>query len=532
MWRSLSYAARSHSARRDAIGATGMGWVRTGQVAAAAQRQRAAGKIGCTMPPRTYDLVIIGGGSAGLVAASTAAALGARVALLDRKRLGGECLWTGCVPSKSLIASAALAHRMAHLADFGLSGHLDPVNLGAVADRVQGVIGAISHGDDDPNHWRARGIDVLFGDVAFRSPYEIDVSGQALRGRAFLICTGSHPRVPSLAGLETVDYMTNDTIFGLRDLPRHLIVVGGGPIGVELAQAFHRLGADVSLVAGERGLLPNEDNEARAALAGVFAREGVTVLAHAAVAVSRSRDGIALHYGHGGDGGDLHGDSLLIAVGRAPNVAGLGLENAGVIYDQATGIQIDAYVRTSAPHIYACGDVAGPYRFTHAAAYQATIAVRNALYPWLRTRARLHPMPWTIFTDPEVAHVGMTEDEARATYGKILVLRQSFARVDRALAEGRPEGFVKLIVSPWKGTILGAHIVGPGAGEMIQEITLAMRKRLGVSALAGTIHVYPTLAIAVQQAAVRFYAQWPLYKLARWPLRVLARREGGHQIGQ
>jgi pyruvate/2-oxoglutarate dehydrogenase complex dihydrolipoamide dehydrogenase (E3) component len=326
-----------------------------------------------------------------------------------------------------------------------------------------------------------------------------------------------------------VEYLTNETVFALRELPRHLIVLGGGPLGAEMAQAFRRLGAEVTVLAGDRGLLPKDDAEASTVLARVFAQEGITVLRGRAAEVAREGDGLRVRYTGEGDHGDLRGDRLLVAVGHAPNVEGLALEAAGVTYDPMAGVTIDAYLRTSVPHIFACGDVTGPYQFTHAAGFQAITAVRNALFPRLKGKAKLEPMPWTTFTDPEVAHVGQTEQEARATHSEVLVLRHDFAHVDRAQAEGRTVGFVKLIVTPWKGTLLGGHIVGPGAGEMIGEVTLAMRRRQGVTALAGTIHVYPTLALAVQQAALRFYAQWPLYRLARGPLEALVRR--GAQLG-
>lgn len=484
------------------------------------------------MVSHDYDLVIVGGGSAGQVAAPAAAALGARVALVDKERLGGECLWTGCVPSKSLIASATAAHQTRHLEALGLQGALAPVDLGTVMDRVQGVIDTIYRAED-PGAMRRRGIDVYLGHVAFRSPHELAIDGQLIRGRAFLLCTGSRPVVPPIAGLDGVDYLTNETIFGLRALPEHLIVAGGGPVGAEMAQAFHRLGSAVTVLAGERGLLPREDADASAVLAGVFAREGIAVVRSKLTAVER--DGTAFRARYAGDGtgqgmraGDMRagvrGDRLLLALGRQPNVAGLALEQAGVVYDPHTGIQIDAYLRTSTPHILACGDVTGPYQFTHAAGFQAATAVRNALFPLLKSKAHLDPMPWTTFTDPEAARVGQTEAEARRAHGKVLVLRHRFAHVDRAQAEGQTEGVVKLIVTPWRGTILGGHIVGPRAGELIQEVTLAMRRGLSVTALSGTIHVYPTLALAVQQAALGFYAQWPLARLARGPLRALARR--------
>jgi pyruvate/2-oxoglutarate dehydrogenase complex dihydrolipoamide dehydrogenase (E3) component len=473
--------------------------------------------------------VIVGGGSAGQVAAPLAVALGARVALVDKERLGGECLWTGCVPSKSLIASANAAHQTRHLQALGLEGTLAPVDLGTVMDRVQGVIDTI-YRTEDPEAMCRCGIAVYLGHVAFRSPHEITVDRQPLRGRAFLLCTGSQPAVPPIVGLDEVDYLTNETVWNLQALPYHLIVAGGGPVGAEMAQAFRRLGSAVTILTGDRGLLPREDAAVAAALSAVFAREGIAVVRSKLVKVER--DGAAIRACYAGTGGDgeVHGDRLLIALGRRPRVEGLQLEHAGVAYDVHKGIRIDAYLRTSTPHIFACGDVTGPYQFTHAAGYQAAMAVRKALFPLAKSKVRLDPMPWTTFTDPGVAHVGQTEEEARRAHGRVLVLRAPFAHVDRAQAEGWTEGFVKLIVTPWRGQILGGHVFGPQAGELIQEVTLAVRQGLSVTALAGTIHVYPTLAMAVQQAALSFYTHWPLYRLARGPLRALARhRPSAHQ---
>lgn len=475
------------------------------------------------MTDRTYDLVIVGGGSAGQVAAPAAAALGARVALVDKERLGGECLWTGCVPSKSLIAAATAAYRTRRLGALGLEGALAPVDLGAVMDRVRGVIETI-YRTEDAAAMRRRGIDVYLGRAAFRSPHELDVEGARLRARAFLLCTGSHAATPPLDGLNGVDYLTNETVFDLHTLPDHLIVAGGGPVGVEMAQAFRRLGSKVTVLAGERGLLPREDGEVRALLQQIFTHEGIDVVARKLGRVTQDGAAICAHYAGPDGAAHVRGDRLLLALGRRPNVAGLQLERAGVAYDGHDGIAIDAYLRTSMPHILACGDVTGPYRFTHAAGFQAAAAVRNALLPALKSKAHLDPMPWTTFADPEVARVGLTEHEARRDHGRIVVLRHDFAHVDRAAAEARTEGFVKLVVTPWRGKILGGHIVGPQAGELIQEITLAMRHGLSVTELAGAIHVYPTLAMAVQQAALGFYVQGSLYRLARRPLRALMRQ--------
>ena len=477
-----------------------------------------------TVVGRMYDIVVVGGGSAGLTAARTAVGLGARVALVDKERLGGECLWSGCVPSKSLIAAARAAHQTRRLAEFGLRGALEPVDLGAVMDSVHGVIAAIERGED-ADAMRRLGIDVALGQTRFRSPRELEVDGRVLHGRAFIICTGSHAAVPSMPGLDTVDYLTNETLYDLRVLPERLLVVGGGPVGVESAQAFQRLGAQVTVIAGE-GLLPREDSEIRTALEKIFAHEGITVRRGTARRVARDGAEIRVHFDGANGAAEARGGHMLFALGRRPNVEGLGLEAVGVAYDPHRGVTIDPYLRTTAPHIFACGDVTGPYRFTHAAGFQAAAAVRNALFPRLKSKANLAPMPWTTFTDPEVARAGQTEEEARRTHGDVIVLRAPFTQVDRAYAERDTEGFVKLVVTPG-GKILGGHIVGTHAGEYIQEVTLAMRKGLGVLDLAQTIHVYPTLSMAVQQAALGYYGRTPFYRLMRGRFGPLVRRALG-----
>ena len=482
-----------------------------------------------------YDVVIVGGGSAGLTAARTARGLGARVALVDKERLGGECLWSGCVPSKSLIASAHAAHQTRRLGEFGLAGALNPVDLGAVMDRVRGVVDAVDAGEN-AGVMRRLGIDVALGHAAFSSPHVLTIDGRPLRGRAFLICTGSRAAVPPIDGLDRVDYLTNETLFGLRALPRRLIVAGGGPNGVETAQAFRYLGSEVTVIAGEGGLLPREDGDASAALTDAFARDGITVVRGRLVAVRPDGAGLCVRYsgGAGGartaggaGGSEAFGDRLFLALGRAPNVEGLNLARAGVVHDPIRGIPTDALLRTNVLHIFACGDVSGPYHYTHAAGFQTSAAVRTALLAPLTAKPKTEPMAWTTFTDPEIAHVGQTEEEARRARGSrgTLTLRASFAHVDRALADGTPEGFVKLVVTPWRGRILGGHIVGPRAGELIQEVTLAMSKGLDVTALAGTIHVYPTLGMAVQEAALGFYQESPRYRLLRRPLTFLARHD-------
>jgi pyruvate/2-oxoglutarate dehydrogenase complex dihydrolipoamide dehydrogenase (E3) component len=403
-----------------------------------------------------------------------------------------------------------------------LTGHLEPIDMDHVMHRVRTVIATIERGENAAA-WRKRGVDVLLGETAFLSPTRLQVGTTVVEGRAYLICTGSHPIVPPIPGLQDVAYLTNETIFDLRVLPEHLIIAGGGPIGAEMAQAFRRLGAQVTLIAGDRGLLPREDRSASAVVAETFRHEGIHVSASRLASVEHV--GSRLRVTTRGEGNAvIEGDQLLLALGRRPTVAALGLDRAGVGYNAHTGIRIDAYLRTTAPHIFACGDVTGPYYFTHAAGFQAAAAVRNALFPAFKGKVTLDPLPWTTFTDPEVARVGLTADAARRAGRKPLVLRAPFRHVDRALAEGRSAGFVEIVVTPWRGRILGCTIVGPAAGELLGEVTLAMTKRLSVTALAGTIHVYPTLAMAVQQAALGFYKQWPVARLASGPLRQLARR--------
>ncbi len=453
---------------------------------------------------RDYDLVILGGGSAGLSAAELARVLGVRVALVDRERLGGECLYTGCVPSKALLHVARVAHDIRQAHTLGLSAHLDPVDLGAVADQVQRVIGRVEQRDSAPAYER-RGVEVLFGAARFISPRELEINGQTVRAKAFLLATGSHATPATIPGLDAVGYLTNDSVFDVRLLPARLTVVGGGPIGVEMAQAFARLGSRVTILQRPDRLLPKEDPEASVVLRERLEAEGITVATNAAATGFALRDGqkVATVRARDGATSELAADEVLVALGRTPNVAGLGLETAGVKFDAAKGVAADDYLRTSNPRIYAAGDVKGAPFFTHAAAQQARVAVRNALTP---SRARLdeRALPWATFTDPEVARVGLTEDEARRQYGSDAhAYVTHFSEVDRADAEEATTGFVKL-VARGKGELVGAHIVGLNAGEYITELALAMSAGISLGKIASTVHVYPTLAIAIQSAAGEF----------------------------
>jgi len=478
----------------------------------------------------SYDLAVIGGGSAGLTAARFGVALGAKVALIERgaAALGGDCLHTGCVPSKALI-HAARAHWLAgRTGEYGLPARtpVGPVDLGAVMDEVRRVIARA--GDvDAPAALRAHGIALHFGAARFRAPRVLEVDGAPVRARRFIVATGSRPVIPAIPGLTEAGYRTNATIFDLRALPASLLVLGGGPIGCELGQAFARLGARVTIVGRAPRLLPREDPEASGVLARVFAREGLEVRSGATVehlrpdgeewVVTVLRDGAR---------GAIRVAAVLVAAGRRAGVADLGLDLAGVAVGP-DGIVVDRHARTSNPDIFACGDVIGQLRFTHAAGYQAAIAVRNALLP-TRTALDYRAIPWATFTAPEVGRIGLTEAEARERHRRVAVSRFPYRHIDRALAahEFADEGFIKLVHAP-AGTLYGAQIVGPEAGETINEVAVAMRHGLTVGDLGAAIHAYPTLGMGLQQAALAWRAASRPARIARHVLSPVFRWQRG-----
>jgi pyruvate/2-oxoglutarate dehydrogenase complex dihydrolipoamide dehydrogenase (E3) component len=441
-----------------------------------------------------YDLVIIGAGSGGLSAAGFAAQLGARVALVEKDRIGGDCTWSGCVPSKTLLKTAKVVHEMRTANRYGLPTAEPRVDLKAVMAHVQEVIDAIAE-EESPEALRADGIEVVQGHGRFGAPHTLLVGDTTLAARRFLITTGAHPFVPPIPGLDRVDYLTYETIWELETLPHHLLVVGGGPIGSEMAQAFRRLGAEVTLLASRDRLLPRDDPQASRVLATVFEEEGIRLLFEARAEVVW-KDEAGIHVGASGNG--LVGDALLLATGRRPNVDGLDLDNAGVAYS-AEGIQVDDNLRTSQRHIYAAGDCTGGLQFTHYASWQAVMAARNALLPG-SSKGVSNQVPWTTFTDPEVAHIGLTEPQARQQFGEaVMTCNWPMARVDRARTEGDISGFIKLVHKK-DGTLLGATIVAARAGEVIHEWIVALHEGIKVGDLSNAIHVYPSYSVAGQQA--------------------------------
>jgi pyruvate/2-oxoglutarate dehydrogenase complex dihydrolipoamide dehydrogenase (E3) component len=424
------------------------------------------------------------------------------------------------VPSKALLHVARLAAWTRQTSSPDGDAHGGSVNFSTVMDHVRRAIDAIYQRSDSPERFIAKGVDVAFGEVRFTRPDRLSVNGKEIYANRVLICTGARPRIPSIPGLEQSDYLTNETVFDLRTLPPRLAILGGGPMGCELAQAFARLGAQVTVLHRADRLLPREDPAASELLRTRLVAEGVTVHTNTTVDAVAELDGATVLSAHVEDAArEVVCDKLLVAIGRAPNVDGLGLDVAEIAYDARKGIVVNKHLRTSNPRVYAAGDVLGGYYFTHAAALHARIAVRNALFPGASALDQ-RVMPWATFTDPEIALVGLTEEEARRRLGaSVRTYTQPFFAVDRAVTDEVTEGFVKL-VSTRSGALLGAQIVGPGAGDYINEVAVAMQQHLGVRALANTTHIYPTMALAIQQAA----GQFTLEQSLRNPLLGLLRR--------
>ena len=449
-----------------------------------------------------YNLIAIGAGSAGLVTTYIGAVFKAKVALIEKHRMGGDCLNTGCVPSKALIRSSRLMAEARNSKHFGIDRMDVQFDFAEVMARVQKVVSEVEP-HDSVERYRGLGVDVIEGDAKLVSPWEVEVDGRRLSARSVVIATGARPLVPGLPGLDQVEYLTSDSLWSLRALPKKLVVLGGGPIGCELAQAFRRFGAEVTVVEMAPRLLVREDADASAALATSFAREGIRVATdHTALSVERDGEGGVLVVEHQGNTERIGFDRLLLALGRRANVAGFGLEELGVRLAKQGTIEADPWLRTNFPNIYVCGDVTGPYQFTHVAAHQAWYAAVNALLaPFWSYRTDYRVIPRATFTDPEVARVGLSENEARERGIEVEVTRYGIDDLDRAIAEGATEGYVKVMTAKGSDKILGATIVGPSAGELIAEWVLAMKHGLGLNKILSTIHVYPTLMEANKYAA-------------------------------
>jgi pyruvate/2-oxoglutarate dehydrogenase complex dihydrolipoamide dehydrogenase (E3) component len=451
----------------------------------------------------TCDLCVIGGGSAGLSVAAGASQMGAEVVLIEGHKMGGDCLNYGCVPSKALLAAGKMARLARESQSFGIRYRQPEIEFAAVHDHVKGVIAAIAP-HDSVERFEGLGVRVIQAMARFTSPSEVEAAGRRVRAKRFVLATGSRPLIPPIPGLESIDYLTNETVFDLTECPKRLIIIGGGPIGCELGQAFRDLGAEVT-IAEMFSIMPKDDPELVDLLRRRLSGAGIRLFEKSkVVGVRKTADGLAVQLERDGREESLEGTHLLLAAGRKPNLDELGLEKAGVAYERG-GVQVDRRLRTTNRKIYAAGDVAGSYQFTHMAAYHAGIVIKNALFR-LPAKTEEHAVPWVTYTDPELAHVGWDESEARRRHGEIRVLRWPFAENDRAQTERRTEGFVKVIATR-RGKILGASILGAHAGELIHPWVLAVSQGLKIAAVATMIAPYPTLGEAGKRAAGSFYTE-------------------------
>jgi len=452
-------------------------------------------------PAGRYNLVVLGAGTAGLVSAAGAAGLGARVALVERAFMGGDCLNVGCVPSKALIRASRAAAEVRDAQDFGVEAPAGArVNFPAVMERMRRLRAALSS-NDSAARFRGLGVDVFFGEARFTGPDAVEVGGRVLRFRRAVIATGARAARPDIPGLADAGFLTNETVFSLTELPPRLAVIGAGSIGCELAQAFARFGARVSLLGNRPQIMPREDPDAARIVEKEMRRDGVNlILGCNVVRVAQEGAVKVLHLECGGQPTEVRADAILIGVGRAPNVQGLDLEAAGVAYDEKEGIKVNDRLQTTNPRIYAAGDICSRFKFTHAADAMARVVIQNALF-FGRAKASALVIPWCTYTDPEVAHVGLYEAEAKARGIDVRTFTEPMAHVDRAVLDGDTDGFVKVHVRAGSDRILGATVVARHAGEMISELTLALVGGLGLGTLARTIHPYPTQAEAIKRVA-------------------------------
>jgi pyruvate/2-oxoglutarate dehydrogenase complex dihydrolipoamide dehydrogenase (E3) component len=448
-------------------------------------------------PAGRYNLVVVGAGTAGLVTAAAAAGLGARVALVERALMGGDCLNVGCVPSKGVLRAAHAAHAVREAAAFGVSTPPPDVDFAAAMARMRRLRAGLSV-KDTAERFRGLGVDVYLSDARFTGPDTVEVDGRRLAFVRAVIATGARATGLPVPGLDEAGFLTNESVFSLTTLPARLVVIGAGPIGCELAQAFRRFGSDVTIVSLDPRVLPRDDADAAAILAAQFAREGIRLALGARIQrVERRADTKVVVFERGSGREEAVGDALLLGVGRAPNVEGLGLEAARVAYD-ASGVHVDDRLRTTNPLVYAAGDVCSRWKFTHAADAMARIVVQNALFLG-RKKASALVIPWCTYTDPEVAHVGMTAEEATARGDDVQTLTVELGDVDRAVLDGETAGFARAHVARRGGRVLGLTLVARHAGETIGEAALAMTQGLGIAALGATIHPYPTQAEALRR---------------------------------
>lgn len=454
--------------------------------------------------PKSFDanVVVIGGGSAGLVSAIIAVGAKAKTVLVEKHKMGGDCLNTGCVPSKSIIRSGRIMSYIRRAREYGLTDASAAVDFPAVMDRVQGVIKIIEP-HDSVERFTSLGVECVQGNAYIKSPFEVEVDGRTITTRSIIVATGARPLVPPIPGLEDLGYLTSDSIWELRELPERLLVVGGGPIGCELAQAFSNLGAKVTQVDMASRIMPWEDPEVSAAVMQQFEKDGINVLTDHRLTRFLNSNGVkSMEAEHHGETVTVEFDEVLLAIGRKPNTEGFGLEELDMPLTPSGTIEINNAMQTAYPNIFACGDVAGPYQFTHMASFQAYFAALNSLLGGIwQMKANYRVVPWATFTDPEVARVGLSEQEAKDRNIPYEITRYELDHHDRALADGEAHGFVKVLTVPGKDKILGVTILGYHAGELIGEFVFAMTHGMGLKKISAVTHIYPTLSESNKFAA-------------------------------
>ena len=485
--------------------------------------------------PKSFDrdIVVIGAGSGGLVSAYIGAAVKAKVSLIERGAMGGDCLNTGCVPSKALIRTAKLVHDIEHASDYGVAEASHRLDFAAAMERIQGIIETIEP-HDSPERYRDLGVDVIKGSARIVSPWAVEVNGRTLTTRNIIVATGASPLVPPIPGLADVPHRTSENLWQMRVQPKRLVVLGGGPIGSELTQAFARLGSEVWQVEREDRIMGREDPDVSMRVRARFEAEGVHVMTSTTAVGVEGPDAPDAAGGLGvvvceraGETLRLPFDEIIVAVGRKPNVTGFGLEELGVSLDERGTIAVNEYLQTEYPNILAVGDVAGPYQFTHTASHQAWFAAVNALFgSFKRFRVDYRVIPWATFTDPEVARVGLNETEAKARGVPYELTRYDIEDSDRAIADSADYGFVKVLTVPGRDTILGATIVGVHAGDLMAEYVLAMKRKVGLKKVLGTIHIYPTLAESNKAVAGAWQKAHTPERLLGWVERFHTWRRG------
>ncbi len=475
-----------------------------------------------------YNLIAIGAGSAGLVTTYIGAAIKAKVALIEKHKMGGDCLNTGCVPSKALIRTAKLLHEARESKKYGIEKLQAEFNFADVMQRVQNVVAKVEP-HDSVERYTGLGVHCIQGAAKLVSPWEVEVNGKRISGRSIVLATGARPLIPSIPGLDGIDYLTSDTVWNLRELPKRLVVLGGGPIGCELTQCFARFGSAVTQVEMMPRLLPREDEDAAKEVTEQFKKEGIQIAtAHKALRIEKNGGaGAVLVCEYMGAEVRFEFDKILLALGRKAKTEGFGLQELGITVNPRGTIDANELMQTNFSSIYVCGDATGPYQFTHVAAHQAWYASVNALLaPFWSFKVDYRVIPWATFTDPEVARVGLSEDEAKQKNIAYELTHYGIDDLDRAIADSADHGYVKVLTVPGKDKILGATIVGAHAGDLLAEFVLAMKWNIGLNKLLGTIHIYPTMAEANKYAAGNWKRAHAPQAALRWAEKFFRWRRG------